>query len=77
MFFNIFGKTMKNRSQKIIKDHFIQVLSGLYGKDNNLLPYWIMNKELAEEFIDFLPSGLKSMKWDAGNSNFILKRITC
>uniref|UniRef100_A0A6C0DY04 Uncharacterized protein n=1 Tax=viral metagenome TaxID=1070528 RepID=A0A6C0DY04_9ZZZZ len=37
MFFNIFGKTMKNRSQKIIKDHFIQVLSGLYGKEKIII----------------------------------------
>uniref|UniRef100_A0A6C0DTW9 Uncharacterized protein n=1 Tax=viral metagenome TaxID=1070528 RepID=A0A6C0DTW9_9ZZZZ len=37
-----------------------------------------MNKELAEEFIDFLPSGLKSMKlkWDARNWNFILQCVT-
>jgi SAM-dependent methyltransferase len=49
------------------------------GKDDNPLPYWVMNKELAEEFIDLLPSGLKFMKleWDAGNWNFVLQRITC
>ena len=49
------------------------------GKDDSPLPYWVMNKELAEEFIDLLPSGLKFMKldWDARNWNFVLKRITC
>jgi ubiquinone/menaquinone biosynthesis C-methylase UbiE len=45
------------------------------GKEETPLPYWVMDKTLAEEFIHSLPSGLKFMnlEWDAGNWNFTLQ----
>lgn len=48
------------------------------GKEDNPLPYWVMDKGLAEEFTNNLPNGLKFMNldWDAGNWNFILQKIT-
>jgi tRNA (uracil-5-)-methyltransferase TRM9 len=46
------------------------------GKEDNPLPYWVMDKELAEEFTNNLPNGLKFMNldWEAGNWNFILEK---
>ena len=48
------------------------------GKEDNPLPYWVMDKELAEEFTNNLPNGLKFMNldWDGGNWNFTLQKIT-
>ena len=48
------------------------------NKEDEPLPYWVMDKGLAEEFTNNLPSGLKFMNlnWDAGNWNFILQKIT-
>lgn len=47
------------------------------GKEDNPLPYWVMDKELAEEFTNNLPNGLKFMNldWDAGNWNILLTKI--
>jgi ubiquinone/menaquinone biosynthesis C-methylase UbiE len=46
------------------------------GKESNPLPYWVINKEIAEEFIKKLPDGITSIKltWDAGNWEFWLKK---
>ena len=48
------------------------------GKEDNPLPYWVMDYPLAEEFTHNLPSGLKSMnlEWEAGNFNFTLQKPT-
>lgn len=46
------------------------------GKENNPLPYWVMDKELALEFINNLPDGLKFMnlEWNAGNWNVLFQK---
>ena len=48
------------------------------GKEDNPLPYWVMDKELALEFINNLPDGLEFMNldWEAGNFNFTLQKHT-
>jgi tRNA (uracil-5-)-methyltransferase TRM9 len=47
------------------------------GKEDNPLPYWVMDQLLAEEFTNNLPSGLKYMNldWEAGNWNILLTKI--
>jgi SAM-dependent methyltransferase len=47
------------------------------GKETVPLPYWVMDKNLAVEFTNNIPSGLKFMnlEWDAGNWNFTLQKI--
>ena len=49
------------------------------GKETEPLPYWVMDKQLAEEFTNNLPDGLKFMNlgWDAGNWNFTLQASIC
>ena len=49
------------------------------NKEDIPLPYWVMDKSLADEFTNNLPSGLKFMNldWEAGNWNFTLQKITC
>ena len=39
------------------------------GKEDKPLPYWVMDKEIAEEFIQKIPNGIicKNLKWSAGN----------
>lgn len=39
------------------------------GKEDNPLPYWVMDNELAEEFIQKMPEGIlcKNIRWSAGN----------
>lgn len=46
------------------------------GKEDNPLPYWVMDTNLAKEFINSLPNGLErvSFVWDAGNWNFELQK---
>ena len=48
------------------------------GKEDNPLPYWVMDKGLAEEFTNNLPNGLKFMNldWDAGNWNILLTKVS-
>ena len=48
------------------------------GKETLPLPYWVMDKTLANDFINNLPKGLKFMKldWEAGNWHFTLQKIT-
>ncbi len=48
------------------------------GKETLPLPYWVMDKELANEFINNLPSGLKFMnlEWEAGNWNILLTKVS-
>ena len=48
------------------------------GKEDNPLPYWVMDNSDALNFLDNIPYGLegKRLVWDAGNWNFILQRIT-
>jgi tRNA (uracil-5-)-methyltransferase TRM9 len=47
------------------------------GKETSPLPYWVMSKNIANEFIKNLPKGLKcnSLIWDAGNWYFELENI--
>jgi ubiquinone/menaquinone biosynthesis C-methylase UbiE len=49
------------------------------GKEDNPLPYWVMDNSAALNFLDNIPYGLegKSLVWDAGNWNFILQRTIC
>lgn len=49
------------------------------NKEDIPLPYWVMDKSLADEFTNNLPNGLKFMNldWEAGNWNFTLQKITC
>jgi tRNA (uracil-5-)-methyltransferase TRM9 len=46
-------------------------------KEDIPLPYWIMDKSLAAQFIQNLPGGLKAtdLTWDAGNWEFFLQRV--
>jgi SAM-dependent methyltransferase len=48
------------------------------NKEETPLSYWVMDKELAEEFIQNIPSGLKCMnlEWDSGNWNVLLAKTT-
>jgi tRNA (uracil-5-)-methyltransferase TRM9 len=48
------------------------------GKETEPLPYWVMDKELAEKFTNNLPSGLRFMNldWDAGNWNILLSKTS-
>jgi tRNA (uracil-5-)-methyltransferase TRM9 len=48
------------------------------GKETLPLPYWVMDRALANEFINSLPNGLKfrNLEWEAGNWNFTLQKIT-
>lgn len=48
------------------------------GKEETPLPYWVMDKDLADEFTNNLPSGLKFMNldWDAGNWNILLTKVS-
>lgn len=58
------------------KRKFVKGLNMVYwkGKEDQPLQYWIMDRTLAEEFTNNLPSGLKSLslEWDAGNWNMVL-----
>jgi tRNA (uracil-5-)-methyltransferase TRM9 len=47
------------------------------NKETDPLPYWVMDKELAEEFTKNIPSGLKFMNldWEAGNWNILLTKV--
>lgn len=46
------------------------------GKEDEPLQYWVMDRSLAEEFTDSLPSGLEFMNldWDAGNWNVLFRK---
>lgn len=46
------------------------------GKEDKPLPYWVMDKELAEEFIQKIPNGMicKDLKWSAGNWTHFLRK---
>jgi SAM-dependent methyltransferase len=46
------------------------------NKEDTPLPYWVMDRSLAEEFTNHLPSGLQCMnlEWDAGNWNALLRK---
>jgi ubiquinone/menaquinone biosynthesis C-methylase UbiE len=48
------------------------------GKEDQPLPYWVMDRSLAEEFGKTVPKGLKSnnLTWSAGNWEFWLQKIT-
>ena len=39
------------------------------GKEDKPLPYWVMDREIAEEFIHKMPEGIlcKNITWSAGN----------
>ena len=39
------------------------------GKEGTPLPYWIMDKTLAHEFVNYMPAGLQltDLEWEAGN----------
>ena len=39
------------------------------GKEGTPLPYWIMDKALAHEFVNYMPDGLQltDLEWEAGN----------
>ncbi len=58
------------------KRQFVKGLNMVTWKDkeDNPLPYWVMDKTMAEEFTHFLPSGLKciNLEWDGGNWYFTL-----
>ena len=49
------------------------------GKEEEPLPYWVMDKSLAEDFINDLPDDFKCnmLLWDAGNWEFWLQKSTC
>jgi len=50
------------------------------GKEDTLLPYWVIDKNTAEDYINNLPDSLQCnmLTWDAGNWEFWLqKNITC
>jgi ubiquinone/menaquinone biosynthesis C-methylase UbiE len=46
------------------------------GKEDEPLPYWVMDNNDALNFIDDIPDGLesKTLVWDAGNWNFVLQK---
>ena len=46
------------------------------GKDDEPLPYWIMDKHLAEKFTQELPNGIKclNLELDQGNWNVLLQK---
>jgi hypothetical protein len=48
------------------------------GKEADPLPYWVMDRTLAEEFTNTLPNGLKFMNldWEAGNWNILLTKVS-
>lgn len=48
-------------------------------KEDIPLPYWIMDKPLAAQFIRNLPGGLKAtdLTWDAGNWEFWITKSIC
>lgn len=48
------------------------------NKEDNPLPYWVMDRIVAEEFTNNLPDGLKFMNlgWDAGNWNILLSKVS-
>ena len=62
------------------KRQFHRGLNMVVWKDKEAtpLPYWVMDKELAEEFTNNLPSGLQFMNldWDAGNWNILLTKVS-
>jgi tRNA (uracil-5-)-methyltransferase TRM9 len=62
------------------KRQFVKGLNMVTWKDKEdlPLPYWVMDKELAEEFTNNLPTGLKFMnlEWDAGNWNILLTKVS-
>jgi SAM-dependent methyltransferase len=49
------------------------------GKESNPLPYWIMNRALAENFKKTVPEGLicERFEWDAGNWEFYINKSIC
>jgi len=48
------------------------------GKEDNPLPYWVMGKCEALEFIDNIPDNLQnlSLVWDVGNWNILLTKVS-
>jgi ubiquinone/menaquinone biosynthesis C-methylase UbiE len=46
------------------------------GKESAPLPYWVMDRELAEEFIQKMPQNIicKNLKWSAGNWGHFLEK---
>jgi ubiquinone/menaquinone biosynthesis C-methylase UbiE len=46
------------------------------GKESNPLPYWIMDKTLAEEFIQKIPDSIKckNLSWNGGNWEHFLQK---
>ena len=46
------------------------------GKEIDPLPYWVMNKEMAEEFSQKMPEGIKckNLSWGGGNWEFIIQK---
>jgi methionine biosynthesis protein MetW len=59
------------------KRQFTKGLNIVTWKDKEeTLPYWVMDKELVEEFIYNLPINLRSIQldWDTGNWNFTLEK---
>jgi ubiquinone/menaquinone biosynthesis C-methylase UbiE len=58
--------------------HFTKGLNMVTWKDKDTepLPYWVMNRELADEFINAIPSGIQFIKldWDGGNWYFIFQK---
>jgi hypothetical protein len=47
------------------------------GKEDTPLPYWVMDKNLAEMFVRELPVGIECTKfsWAEGNWEFWLKNV--
>jgi tRNA (uracil-5-)-methyltransferase TRM9 len=60
------------------KRQFVKGLNMVVWKDKEEtpLPYWVIDRELADEFTNNLPSGLKFMnlEWDGGNWYFTLQK---
>ena len=48
------------------------------NKEDNPLPYWVMDYQQAKDFTNNLPIDLKCMNldWDAGNWNILLTKVS-
>lgn len=46
-------------------------------KEDNPLPYWVIDKSTAEDYINTFPDSLecKMLTWDAGNWEFFLQKV--
>ena len=62
------------------KRQFVKGLNMVVWKDkeDNPLPYWVMNRTIAEEFTHSVSNDLKciNLEWDGGNWYFTLQRST-